>query len=350
MVKNNDKLKTVKVSILARILKKKKLLTVLIVLLVIFIVAYRYLSAKKNGDVTSTQIEKGNVREELILSGEIKADEHAQLIFQSSGELDYIGVTEGDEVKKGQVLSRLDTTNLYQTLQIADANLRSAASTLDRVYDDLKGKEDSESYDEIETRTAAETAKDAAVFAHIQAQKNLANATLRAPFDGVVTNIAHPFTDFNFVFTEAQIEVVNPKTIYFEVSADQSEVIDLYLNQEVIVNFDSFPDKEIHGNIDFISYTPKQGEVGTFYKVKVKMSDDLDIKNFRIGMTGDARFTLAEKNDALYIPPAFLNSDNDGKYVNKEKKNNKVYVDVGLEGEDKVEIIGDVKEGEIVFD
>jgi hypothetical protein len=36
--------------------------------------------------------------------------------------------------------------------------------------------------------------------------------------------------------------------------------------------------------------------------------------------------------------------------VNLEKKNNKVSVEVGIEGEEMVEIVGDVKEGQVVYD
>lgn len=334
-----------------KIIKRKKLIIILIVVGLIVYGGWYFIDQRKNGDVEQTEVKKGTVREELILSGEVVADEHADLLFQSSGELDYIGVSEGDEVKKGQVLARLDTTVLYQSLQIADANLRSTAAALDVVYDDLQGKEDSETYEEKSTRTTSEAAKDAAVFAHIQAQKNLANATLRAPFDGIVTTVSNPFTDFNFIYTQSQIEIVNPQTIYFEVTADQSEVIDLYLGQKVILILDSYTDEEFEGTIAYIAFTPKSGEVGALYRVKVTLTqEEFDINKFRIGMTGDAKFVLSEKDDVLYLPSDFVNADSTGDYVRKGKANNKVYVEVGLEGEEKIEIVGDIKEGDIVFD
>jgi HlyD family secretion protein len=337
--------------LLSKVLKRKKLIIILIVVGVIVYGGWYFINQRKNGDIEQTTVKKGTVREELILSGEIKADEHADLLFQSSGELDYIGVSEGDEVTKGQVLARLDTTNLYQSLQIADTTLRSAAAALDVVYDDLQGKEDSETYDEISTRTTAEATKDAAVFSHIQAQKNLANATLKAPFDGIITQITNPFTDFNFIYTQSQIEIVNPQTIHFEVTADQSEVIDLYLGQKVILILDSYSDEEFEGTIAYIAFTPKSGEAGALYRVKVILTqEEFDINKFRIGMTGDAKFVLSEKSDVLYLPPDFVNADSTGDYVRKGKKNNKVYLDVGLEGEEAVEVMGDVNEGDVVFD
>jgi hypothetical protein len=98
--------------------------------------------------------------------------------------------------------------------------------------------------------------------------------------------------------------------------------------------------------------TPKSGEAGSVYKVKVRFKDSgADTDKLRIGMTGDAKFVLSERNDVLYVSPEFVNSDSKGKYVRKgEGKNDKVYVEVGIENEERVETSGDVKEGDIIFD
>ena len=124
------------------------------------------------------------------------------------------------------------------------------------------------------------------------------------------------------------------------------------MGQPVTIILDSLPDETLNGEISFISYTPKPGEAGTVYKVKVTLNgEDLDIHKVRIGMSGDAHFIIKDKNDVLYVPPKFINSNGDGKYLNVGSTNNKVYIEVGIEGEDRVEIISDkVKEGEIIFD
>ncbi len=308
------------------------------------------IAAKKANDVDVATVEKGTVREELVLSGEIAADEFANMAFASGGKLSWVGVTEGQEVKKGEALVRINPTGASQDLKIADATLREEASTLDRVYDDLKEKEDDETFSEKETRTAAETAKDRAVFGYIKAQNILANTTLTAPFDGFISFIAHPFAGINVLATETQIQVVNPETIYFEVSADQSEVIDIKDGQRVIIVLDSFSDEEIGASVDFVSYAPLAGEAGAVYRVKVKLDEGVDISQIKVGMTGDAKFIMEEKEDVLWVPPKFVNSNTKGKYVNKGRKNNKVYVEVGLEGEERVEIKGAINEGDKVYD
>lgn len=335
---------------ITKILKRKKLFIILAVVIVGGFLVWRAQRSKKS-EIEKTEIKLGTVTEELILSGEIKADEHAELSFQTSGKVSWVGVVEGESVKKGQALARLDTTSLSMDLQIADADLRAKAASLDKVYDDLQGKEDSETFEEIETRTTAETNKDKAVYLHIKAQKSLANATLLAPFDGIVTYVATPFVGTNVLFTEKQIEIVNPETIFFEVAVDQSEVLDLEEGKEVSIVLDSFPEKEFKGNIKYVGFTPKADEIGTMYEIKVEFSsEDFDVEKIRIGMSGDARFLLSQKENVLYVPPQFINSDKEGKYVYKNSKKNKVYIEIGLEGEERVEITGDIKEGDILYD
>ncbi len=66
--------------------------------------------------------------------------------------------------------------------------------------------------------------------------------------------------------------------------------------------------------------------------------------------TKRTKFILNEKEDVLYVPQGFVNSDKQGKYVNLSSKNNKVYIEVGIDGEDRIEIAGEVSEGDLVFD
>ena len=338
-----------KENIISKLFKNKRNRFIVAGVLIAFLV-WRLVIAPKNGDFETTEVKRGTVAEELILSGEIKAKEHALLKFQGSGEINWLGVTEGQWVKKGQLLIRLDTANLYAAYEQSVAALRAAQATADRALDDVKDRGDEETFTEAEARTIAEAARDSAYRAMTIAQENLANGGIRAPFDGIISSVTYPFSGVNTLFSENQIEIVNPETLYVEVSADQSEVIDLTEGQKVTVVLDSFIDEEIQGEIAFISYTPMAGEIGAVYKITIKLNSDVDPGKVRIGMTGDARFILSEKEDVLYVPNQFVNTDKKGKYVFKNAKDNKVYVEVGIEGEERIEIMGDIKEGDVLYD
>ena len=332
--------------------KNKKYWIITIIILAIFGYFYFKSSSAKSGGVTSTEVKKGTVEEVLTLSGEIMADEYTQLTFPTAGEISWVGVKEGDEVKRGQSLTKLNTVVLNAAYQQAKATLRAAEATVDNIHDQVKDHSGDETFAQKDLRTTAEAAKDRAYESYVAAEYNLRNSTISTPFDGVITYLAHPFSGVNVFPTETQVEVLNPGTMYFDVSADQSEVLQLYVGQNVEIVLDSVSNERLKGKIVFIGYTPKPNEAGTIYKVKVAFDDkNLDIKKYRIGLSGDANFITAQKDNALYVPPNYIKTDASGRYLSKSRKNGKTYIEVGLEGEDKTEIISDkVKEGDVVFD
>jgi macrolide-specific efflux system membrane fusion protein len=218
-------------NLLKAIFKRKKLITVMAVI-IIGVLIWRWQIA--NGDDLDTfEIKKGTVQEELILTGSVKADEHTNLSFSTSGKIIWVGVSEGDWVKKGQALAKIDTTSLNAAYQRARSDLRSADASVEKAHDDVKDHDGDETYAQKETRTTAEVAKDKAWEAVKIAEQNLNNATLLAPFEGLVTYVANPFSGVNVLYTATQFELLNPETIYFDVSADQSEVIDIHKDQKV---------------------------------------------------------------------------------------------------------------------
>jgi len=338
-----------KPNLLKRIFSTKRRIIILLILIIAGVLSYKFFTSRNSTAVKTSRVYQGKVSEELILSGEIKAEEQANLNFLYSGELDYVGVVEGQTVKKGDILAKLDSTNAYQTFLQVDADLRRYTSSLDKTYDDVQGHEADESFADRESRTVAETNKDKAYRTYVIAQKNLANLNLKAPFDGIITGITHPFNGINTSLAESQIEIVNPTTLFFSVDADQTDVTNIKLGQKVAIILDSFGNEELEGVVLYISYTPKAGEIGTVYEVKVRFAN-IDAQKIRIGMSGDAKFILSEKENVLFVPPEFVKTDTTGKYVNLTKKNNKKYIEVGIESEDKVEIKGDINEGDIVYD
>lgn len=338
-----------------KLVKRKifRIALIIILLVLTFTFISNYIKQKKRQESAEKfTIQKGTVSQDLILSGKVKAEEDVQLLFPTSGKLIWVGVKEDDYVKKGQALASLDKVPLNAAYQQALNNIRLYEANLEATYDSLQGKESSETFAQKATRTSSEVAKDNAYDALKIAEYNLKNATLIAPFSGFVTYLANPFAGVNVLPTQVQIEIVNPKTIYFEVIASQDEIIKLEKDKEVRIVLDSFPEKEIKGKISFISLVPVNIQEGSDYKVKISFTNlsEKDLKELRIGMTGDARFSLESKEDVLYAPSQFVKADKKGRYVNLGSIKNKVYIKTGLEGEEYIEITEGVKEGDTLYD
>lgn len=327
----------------------KRIIIFSVIIIIVIGVLILKLKKAKNG-TNSTTVKKGTVTEDLLLSGDIQAEKHVKMTFPVSGKIAWVGVSEGDRVKKGQALSSIDTTTLDTAYQQARATLRKYEATVDYIHDTLKNKSSSETFSEKDTRTTAETNKDYAYDAFRAAEYNLKNATLIAPFEGIITSIGQTSPGVNILFSETQIELLDPATIYFAVTADQSEIINIQKGQKALVILDSFPDKNLEGKVSFVGLTPKEGESSTVYEIKITFDNsNFDTNHFKISMTGDAKFILSQKENALYLPSNFIHSDKKGKYIFLNSKKNKVYVETGLEGEENTEITKGAKEGDTIL-
>lgn len=322
-----------------------------LVLFLIIVGGIWYFSRNIGKDLKTTTIQKGTIAEELILSGTVNATNYAQLAFETSGKIVYVGVKEGDEVKKGKLLSKLDTTLLNSEYQKAMSDRRYTQANVENVHDQVKDNDETESYAEKDIRTYSEIANDKAWENVIKAKRSLDGASLFAPFNGIVTSVAYPFSGVNVMATIAQIELIDPTTMYMFVLADQTEVTKLSVGQKAKIILDSFDDQAFEGKIETISFTPVAGESGSSYSVKVSfVGVDLLTSRFKIGMTGDIKFVIAERDDVLFVPSGFVNSQKGEKYVRTNPKNGKVYVEIGLESEDDTQITGDIHEGQTLYD
>ena len=324
-------------------------LAVVAIVVVLAFGGWRIFRNRSADKAETAKIERGRVSQDLVLTGAVKAVEDAKLFFPVSGELIWVGVKEGDKVTKGQGLAQLSMVALRAAVSQAESNVRAAREVVYRVHDDVKGHDSDETFLQKETRTNAEVAYDNAYQALLVAKDNLRKDVLRAPFAGVISNLVSAYPGINVNAATTVVEVVNPQTIYFEVTADQTEIKDLKEGEKGRVILDSGTGEEIPVSIERIAITPKENESGTVYVVKVTF-ENIDLNQTRIGMTGDARFPFVEKADALYVPPKFLNSDKKGKYLKVGNANNKTYVEVGVAGEERVEVTGAIKEGQTIYD
>ena len=129
---------------------------------------------------------------ETRYSGAIKADASVDVAFRMSGVVDAItrvrgadgrmrDLQDGDRVRRGEVLSRLRQAEFRDQVSDADAGLRQAQADYERTSQLYENRSVSKAeYDAAYARYTAGIAKQS------QAAISLNDATLRAPFDGVI--------------------------------------------------------------------------------------------------------------------------------------------------------------------
>lgn len=335
----------------------KKLSTkrkVIIVLMLLAIMAWGLAARKKETPQQQiVSVERGKLVESISASGEVKAQETAELSFQTSGKIAWIGPKEGDSVFKGQVLSSLDTIKQNADLQRARSDLRSAEATLERVLDEVKDHDADETFEQKETRTSAEVAKDKAFEAVIKAEKDLSEASLISPLSGIVANVADGVVPGVNVSPATNIfTIVNPHSVYFEVEVNELDVPRISIGQTVQIEIDAYPDIEIESkvfNIDFANSITSTG--GTAYKVKVDLPKNDGLK-YRLGMGGDAEFIIDIKEEALLISIAAVVEGTDSNFVwlvGEDGRIKKREVEIGTSSIDEVEILSGLVEGDRII-
>ena len=327
----------------------------LVIILLVFVLIFIQTQAKKTEVEEKMTVKKQNLKETLTLSGEIDAEEKVSLKFQTSGRLVWVGVKEGDYVKKYQAIASLDKRDLKNRLDKYLNNYLKQRNSFEQTKDDYE-----ETY-EFSTGDLHKRAKrilensqydlNSAVLEVEYQNLLLEYADLWTPIEGVVTHIDIPKAGVNITPANANFEIVNPKTLYFSATVEQADVVNLKEEMKGKLTLDSFSDFEDEVKISYISFSPKSGETGTVYQIKLELSEKTKKLPLRLGMTGDVEFLIKEKNNVIALPSRFIKKDKKGSYVFVKENNKKIkkYIEIEEEIDGKIVIKSGLNEGEIII-
>ncbi len=122
---------------------KRNVLIIGAVVVIILVVAgvfgwnERNASAAAKAQVQTTTVQRGNIVATVAAAGNVSAPQQSSVAFQTSGRVTKVSVQLGDQVKAGQVLMELDTSDLQLALQTAQASLASAQANYDQQQSNL---------------------------------------------------------------------------------------------------------------------------------------------------------------------------------------------------------------------
>ncbi len=150
-----------------------------------------------------------------------------------------------------------------------------------------------------------------------QAEKDLKEASIVAPFDGIVSSVAAEEGDMipsPAMAPRQIISLINPAKMELRVEVDEIDIPDVEVGQEVIITLDALPDKELRGVVSTIY--PLAIEVGgvIVYEVKIELEVP-EGSGVRVGMSAEADIVLANRTDVLLVPDRAIGQDSDGNPV-----------------------------------
>jgi RND family efflux transporter MFP subunit len=236
-----------------------------------------------------------------------------------AGRLAEVLVREGDRVAKDQVLARFETTELQAKANERQSALDAARADARWTARDRADKETLANRN-IVSQSAADQAKStaenrASMVAVSEAQlevakKNLADAEVKAPFDGIVgERIANQGESLPI---DGKILALLD-TSHVEVAAmmPAADVVRLKVDQPATVTLEGFGDREFKGRITRISPTAQAGSRSI--PVYVEITDRHEA--LRGGLFATGSVAVAEKGHALAVPAAAMRKDDQGDYV-----------------------------------
>jgi len=151
----------------------KKIILTIVVILLLAVGIYQGFLKKEEPVFTLAEVSRGNIVQEVSETGVVKKGEEINLSFKNTGRIEKIYVEVGNQIKSGENLAKLGTTQLQIQLQEAKAALDLAQAQLEKL---LAGA----SQEEIQM---AETAIDNAETALKSTQQNLEDVEASAEED-----------------------------------------------------------------------------------------------------------------------------------------------------------------------
>jgi multidrug efflux system membrane fusion protein len=236
-----------------------------------------------------------------------------------AGRLAEVLVREGDRVAKGQLLARFETNELQSRVNERQSALDATRADARWTARDLGDKETLAKRNIVSqsaldaARSTAENKASMVSVAEAQleiAQRNLGDAQVKAPFDGVVgERIANQGESLPI---DGKILALLD-TSHVEVAAQMpaADVVRLKVDQPVTVSLEGFGDREFQGRITRISPTAQPGSRSI--PVYVEITDRHDA--LRGGLFAMGSVVVAEKGHALAVPAAAMRKDEQGDYV-----------------------------------
>jgi len=371
---------------------KKKVIIILAGIIFVALIVIFNLQAQREKaiKVTIEKVKTQDLASLVSASGEVKPKKNVEISAHVSGRIVKIGVVEGEQVKAGDFLLKLDSIQYEANAERDRASIRSFRADLIRAEAQLKKDENfylrqRKLYDEelisrgeMEDANAqydiAKASHEAIMYQIKQAEASLQSTldmlnktTYHSPIDGVITSLRVEEGEIAMIGT-----MNNPGTVLMtiadlsimevEVEVDETDVIGLELGQEADVRIDALPDQVIRGSLTEIGSSALQkvttSQESKDFKAVITLIEPP--QSLKPGLSASADIITAEKKAVTVIPISAMiikededdeaqeNTPREGVYVVEDNRTKFQPVEKGIMGDLLIEITSGLKDGQEV--
>jgi RND family efflux transporter MFP subunit len=333
----------------------KRIISIVAILAVVALVAFRLVSNKKAIDeknqlpdntgvavaVNVAPVQSRVSQRNLSLVGTVAANQVIDVKAEAQGRLLSLNVDLGDQVRKGQVIGRIENQLQQLAVSNAEQQLADARQNVERYKNLYEGGAATQAqYDQY--RLAFENATNQLA----QARKQLANAVVIAPVSGQVTQKAVEAGAF-LNLGAAIVTIVDVSRLKVQLNVAENDVYALKPGDPVNITTTVFPGVTYPGKITFIS---PAGDEAHNYPVEVSFANQA--KNpLKAGTYVDVAFNRQSQTPSLQIPREALvgSVKNAQVYVVGDDNLTRLRkVTVGADYGDHLEVLTGLREGERV--
>ncbi|CAM1359749.1 Efflux transporter periplasmic adaptor subunit [Tenacibaculum soleae] len=253
----------------------------------------------------------------LELQGDVKTKQNVLVYPEMAGQLYKIYVKEGQYVKKGQILARIDDGGLSSQLAQIEAQAALASTTFERQKRLWEQKIGSE-IQFLQAKTTYESQKSAVS----QLKRQLSKSVITAPFSGVIDDV---IKDQGTVVAPGPgsevFRIVNLQNMYIETNVPEGYITSIKKGKSVKVEFPVLGqtiDSEIRQAGNFINPANR-----TF---KVEIAVNNKDKSIKPNLTAKLKINDYTNKEALLIPLSIISENAKGEqyvYVVTDVKNKK---------------------------
>ncbi|TSA00093.1 MAG: efflux RND transporter periplasmic adaptor subunit, partial [Rhodocyclaceae bacterium] len=322
-------------------------------------------------------VDRGNVESTVVntRAGTVEACLRTRLSTIMGGRIEFLGVKEGDKVKKGQLLLKLWNDDQKAQQRLAEAGLVSTRQHLNEIctaasraardatrQGSLRAKGFISEAGEDTARTDAEVRKascDAARADVGQAEAKVyatkveqGRTVLYAPFDGIVAKIVGELGEYSTpsppgVPTPPAIDLIDDTCLYVKAPMDEVDAPKITAGLPVRVSFDAMPKQPLKGKVrrvaPYVVAVEKQART-----VDVEVDFDMPATgHLLVGYSADVEIVLGGRQNVLRVPTAALIEGGKVMVLNADSgKLEERKVKTGIANWEFTEIVDGLAEGE----
>lgn len=300
-------------------MKKKTIIIIVIILAIVLAGLYFFIPqqiATEDIQIETAKVEKGSVSKTITATGTLEAIVTVEVGTQVSGIIEDIFVDFNSYVKKGQLLAKIDTTNLAAAMEQSQATLDNAKAELDYQqanYDRLAPLQEKKlisqsDFDQtLYNLNKAKASYKSALAQHKKNQINLDYALIHSPIDGIVLNraVEEGQTVASSFSTPTLFSIANDLTqMQVEANVDEADIGQVKQGQRVEFTVDAYPDMVFDGEVTEVRLEPTISNNVVTYTIIISAPNP-DYK-LMPGMTAETEIYVKERRDVLVVPSKAL--------------------------------------------